>query len=145
MGQIITTADAVATLRRLDHTDVYNVERVAAFIERQAETIRTMAAVLTKPSPGIDDASAAAAEIVARTASQNMVAVLTCLAMRGPMIAENVAVVTRIPSANRRVSDACNAGWVTKTGHAKNAKGRTANVYSITDLGHEMLRLNQGT
>ena len=74
MGQIITTADAVATLRRLDHTDVYNVERVITFIERQAETIRTMAAVLTKPSPGIDDASAAAAEIVARTASQNMVA-----------------------------------------------------------------------
>ena len=61
MGQIITTADAVATLRRLDHTDVYNVERVITFIERQAETIRTMAAVLTKPSPGIDEASAAAA------------------------------------------------------------------------------------
>ncbi len=61
---------------------------------------------------------------------------LECFVERGPLIAEDVKILTGVDGIWKRVSDLKNMGFLAATGRTrKSREGRDAEVYEVTDQG----------
>ena len=61
---------------------------------------------------------------------------LECFATRGPLIAEDVKMLTGIDGIWKRVSDLKNQGLIEATGRTRvSREGREADVYELTEVG----------
>lgn len=120
------------------------IEALLALCERQHRTIEAMAAAL-RPSPGVTDTSAEAANRITPRVSPLRLGVLTAL-QHEPLTADEAAAACEVSilSIRPRMTEMGGWGWVRATGKRRpSAAGNPAMVWEITSAGRAILEGEQ--